>query len=211
MALPTIPSYALPTAAELPTPRAPWQPDPARIALLVHDMQRYFLAAFGADAAPLAPATANIVRLVAHCRTQGIPVFYTAQRGNQDRRDRGLQADLWGPGMQATREHEAIIAALAPAEGDHVLVKHRYSAFQRSNLETMMRARGRDQLLVTGVYAHIGCTATVADAFQRDIEAFIAADAVADFSRADHDQALHWIARTCGVPMTTDQLLERLA
>ena len=37
-----------------------------------------------------------------------------------------------------------------------------------------------------------------------------AADAVADFSRADHDQALHWIARTCGVPMTTGQLLEAL-
>ena len=39
--------------------------------------------------------------------------------------------------------------------------------------------RGRDQLLVTGVYAHIGCTATVVEAFQRDIEAFSAADAVA--------------------------------
>lgn len=211
MALPKIQPYPLPTRAELPTPRGAWQPDTARVALLVHDMQRYFLAAFAPDAAPLAPAVANIARLLTHCRARGIPVFYTAQRGNQDRRDRGLQADLWGPGMSATEEHEAIIEAVAPVEGDHVLVKHRYSAFQRSNLETMMRARGRDQLLVTGVYAHIGCTATVAEGFQRDIESFIAADAVADFSRADHDLALHWIARTCGVPMTTDHLLETLA
>lgn len=152
----------------------------------------------------------NIARLLAHCRARGIPVFYTAQHGDQDRRDRGLQADLWGPGMRRSADHEPIIDALAPQPGEHVLVKHRYSAFQRSNLETLMRVRGRDQLLVTGVYAHIGCTATVVEAFQRDIEAFIAADAVADFSRADHDQALHWIARTCGVPMTTDQLLEVL-
>jgi bifunctional isochorismate lyase/aryl carrier protein len=211
MALPTMSNYPLPTAAELPAARGPWQPQRERMALLVHDMQRYFLAAFGADGAPLAPAVANIARLLVHCRATGIPVFYTAQRGNQDRRDRGLQADLWGPGMGTGAAHEAIIDALAPGAADHVLVKHRYSAFQRSNLETMMRARGRDQLLVTGVYAHIGCTATVADAFQRDIEAFIAADAVADFSRADHDQALLWIARTCGVPLTTDHLLERLA
>lgn len=211
MALPKIQPYPLPTQAELPTARGAWQPHTARVALLVHDMQRYFLAAFAPDAAPLAPAVANIARLLTHCRARGIPVFYTAQRGNQDRRDRGLQADLWGPGMSATEEHEAIIEAVAPVEGDHVLVKHRYSAFQRSNLETMMRARGRDQLLVTGVYAHIGCTATVAEGFQRDIESFIAADAVADFSRADHDLALHWIARTCGVPMTTDHLLETLA
>jgi len=180
MALPRITPYALPTAAELPAPRGPWRPQRDRIALLVHDMQRYFLAAFDADAAPLQPAVAN------------------------------MQADLWGPGMRRSDEHEPIIDALAPQAGEHVLVKHRYSAFQRSNLETLMRVRGRDQLLVTGVYAHIGCTATVAEAFQRDIEAFIAADAVADFSRADHDQALHWIARTSGVPMTTDQLLEVL-
>ncbi|WMJ71535.1 isochorismatase family protein [Stenotrophomonas sp. 24(2023)] len=211
MALPKITPYSLPTAAELPAPRGPWRPQAERLALLVHDMQRYFLAAFDAGAAPLAPAVANLARLLAHCRSRGIPVFYTAQHGNQDRRDRGLQADLWGPGMRALAEHEAIIDALAPREHEHVLVKHRYSAFQRSNLETLMRVRGRDQLLVTGVYAHIGCTATVVEAFQRDIEAFIAADAVADFSRADHDQALHWIARTCGVPMTTDQLLEALA
>ncbi len=211
MALPTIQPYPLPTQAELPTARGAWQPQSERLTLLVHDMQRYFLAAFAPDTAPLAPAVANIARLLAHCRARGIPVFYTAQRGHQDRRDRGLQADLWGPGMSATDEHEAIIEAVAPQPGDHVLVKHRYSAFQRSNLETMMRARGRDQLLVTGVYAHIGCTATVAEGFQRDIESFIAADAVADFSRADHDLALHWIARTCGIPMTTDHLLETLA
>jgi len=211
MALPTIQPYPLPTQAELPTARGAWQPQSERLALLVHDMQRYFLAAFAPDTAPLAPAVANIARLLAHCRARGIPVFYTAQRGHQDRCDRGLQADLWGPGMSATDEHEAIIEAVAPQPGDHVLVKHRYSAFQRSNLETMMRARGRDQLLVTGVYAHIGCTATVAEGFQRDIESFIAADAVADFSRGDHDLALHWIARTCGIPMTTDHLLETLA
>ncbi|AWH53652.1 2,3-dihydro-2,3-dihydroxybenzoate synthetase [Stenotrophomonas sp. ESTM1D_MKCIP4_1] len=210
MALPRITPYPLPTAAELPAARGPWRPQRDRIALLVHDMQRYFLAAFDADAEPLRPAVANIARLLAHCRAHGIPVFYTAQHGDQDRRDRGLQADLWGPGMRRSDEHEPIIDALAPLAAEHVLVKHRYSAFQRSNLETLMRVRGRDQLLVTGVYAHIGCTATVAEAFQRDIEAFIAADAVADFSRADHDQALHWIARTSGVPMTTDHLLEVL-
>ncbi len=211
MALPTIAPYSLPLATELPAPRGPWRLQRNRAALLVHDMQQYFLAAFPADASPLAPAVANIARLLDHCRLNGIPVFYTAQRGNQDRRDRGLQADLWGPGMRATAEHEAIVPALAPVEGDHVLVKHRYSAFQRSNLEALMRVRGRDQLVVTGVYAHIGCTATASEAFQRDIEAFIAADAVADFSRADHDLALHWIARTTGVPLTTEQILEQLA
>lgn len=208
--LPQITSYPLPTEAELPAVRGPWRLDAGRAALLIHDMQRYFLRPFAAGESPIAPVIANIARLAEKARARGLPVFYTAQQGNQDRRDRGLQADLWGPGMSTDPEHQAIIPELAPQPDDFVLVKHRYSAFQRSNLEEMMRVRGRDQLIVCGVYAHIGCLMTAAEAFQRDIEPFLAADALADFSRAEHDMALNWAAGRCGVPMTTVALIDAL-
>ncbi len=211
MALPRIAPYDLPAATELPEPRGPWRPERDRLALLVHDMQRYFCRPFAQDDAPLAPATANMARLILGARAAGVPVFYTAQKGDQFRPDRGLQADLWGPGMSATPEHEEILPELAPAAGDIVLVKHRYSAFQRSNLETLMRARGRDQLMICGIYAHIGCLATAVEAFQRDIETFAVADAQADFSRDKHDMAMAWIAATCGVALSTDQALATLA
>ena len=202
MALPQIAPYDLPDA--VPQPRAPWRPQSARLALLVHDMQLYFCRPYP-EGAPLTPAIANIARLIAGARRAGVPVLYTAQKGNQFRPDRGLQADLWGPGMSATPEHEEILPDLAPANGDIVLVKHRYSAFQRSNLETLMRARGRDQLMICGIYAHIGCLATAIEAFQRDIETFAVADAQADFSREKHDMAMGWVAATCGVVLSTDQ------
>jgi bifunctional isochorismate lyase/aryl carrier protein len=208
--LPTIAPYALPGADELPTPRAPWTVQRDRAALLVHDMQQYFVRPYARDASPMLPVVENIARLIAHARAAGIPVFYTAQHGNQDRRDRGLQADLWGPGMSDTPEHQPILPELAPEKGDFVLVKHRYSAFQRSNLETLMRVRGRDQLVITGIYAHIGCTMTAGEAFQRDIEPFFAVDATADFSREKHMMALNYVAGTCAVPMTTEQLLAAL-
>lgn len=173
-------------------------------------MQNYFLRPYQPEAAPLAPAIGNIARLAAHCRAGGIPVFYTAQDGDQERHDRGLQADIWGPGMTGAPEHQAIVAALAPRPGDIVLVKHRYSAFQRSNLETLLRARGRDQLVICGVYGHIGCMLTAAEAFQRDIEPFLVADAIADFSRERHDMALAYVADRCGGVGSTDQLLGAL-
>ncbi|MTH65874.1 isochorismatase family protein [Paracoccus shanxieyensis] len=209
MALPGIAPYAQPSLADLPKPRGAWQPSRDRMAVLVHDMQRYFCRPFPDTV--LDPVTANIARLIQSARAAGVPVFYTAQKGNQFRPDRGLQADLWGPGMQATPEHEEVLPALAPAEGDIVLVKHRYSAFQRSNLETLMRARGRDQLMICGVYAHIGCLATAVEAFQRDIETFAVADAQADFSRNKLDLAMGWIAATCGIPMMTDQAVATFA
>lgn len=205
--LPQISPYALPEEHELPKARGSWIVGRDRAALLIHDMQNYFLRAYQADASPIAPVIANIARLAAHCRSAGIPVFYTAQNGDQDRRDRGLQADIWGSGMTGAPEHQAIVAPLAPEAADFVLVKHRYSAFQRSNLETLMRARGRDQLIICGVYGHIGCMLTAAEAFQRDIEAFFVADAIADFSRERHDMAVSYVAERCGVPMSTQQLL----
>jgi len=208
--LPTIAPYALPEAAELPVPRAPWSLARDRAALLVHDMQHYFVRPYARDQSPMAPVVANIARLIGAARAAGVPVFYTAQHGNQDRRDRGLQADLWGPGMSDAPEHQPILPELAPAPGDFVLTKHRYSAFQRSNLDTLLRVRGRDQLVVCGIYAHIGVTLTLAEAFQRDIEPFMAADAVADFSREKHLMAVNYVAATCAVPLPTEALLEAL-
>ncbi|USA40473.1 isochorismatase family protein [Pelagerythrobacter marinus] len=208
--LPAIAPYALPAADELPPSRADWRLDPARAALLVHDMQRYFLAAFGAGESPASAIEGRIAALLDAARRAGMPVFYTAQKGAQDRRDRGLQADLWGPGMKAAPEHEEIAPALAPRAEDFVLVKHRYSAFQRSNLETLMRARGRDQLVICGVYAHIGCQATALEAFQRDIQPFMVADAVADFSRAWHDTAIRTVANCSGVVLSARQVLETI-
>ncbi|KKW67444.1 hypothetical protein AAV94_11535 [Lampropedia cohaerens] len=211
MALPTIAPYRAPAAQELPAPRHGWSLRPQRAALLVHDMQQYFLAPFGNAHPALQTAIANIQALLQACRAAGVPVFYTAQRGNQLRCDRGLQAELWGPGMRAEAAHESIHSALRPVDGEHILTKHRYSAFQRSNLDTLLRARGRDQLLITGVYAHIGCMLTAAEAFQRDIEPFLMADALADFDRARHDLALQWSAGTCATPLMTATALDALA
>lgn len=211
MALPKIPTYPLPQPGDLPTSRAPWTPRTDRMALLIHDMQAYFCAAFPQTAAPLQPLIANIAQLALAARAAGVPVFYTAQQGNQLPADRGLQRDLWGPGMSRDPAHEAILPALAPQSDDIVLVKHRYSAFQRSNLQHLMQARGRDQLMVTGIYAHIGCLATAAEAFQLDIEPFAVADAQADFDRARHDMAMDWVAATCGVVVHTEEMLSLLA
>lgn len=211
MALPNIGSYRLPGEAELPASRASWPLEPARSALLIHDMQNYFIRAFTPDTSPIVPAIANILRLRDACDAAGIPVFYSAQPGRQDPRDRGLQADLWGPGMGTGPDEQGIVDALAPAEGHTVLTKWRYSAFQRTNLEPMLRARGRDQLVITGVYAHIGCMLTAADGFMRDIRPFYVGDAVADFSRERHDMATTYVAERCGVVVATAPLLRRIA
>ncbi len=208
MALPAIAPYAMPTEADLPANKVAWTVDPDRAVLLVHDLQNYFLDAFTEGASPVTEMLGNIARLKKDCARLGIPVVYSAQPGGQSPAERGLQQDFWGPGLPADDRAKAIADAVAPGEGDTVLTKWKYSAFVRTDLAERMAAQGRDQLVVVGVYAHIGVMMTACDAWMRDIQAFLVADAVADFSAEDHAMALRWAAAKCAVVTTTDRVLE---
>ena len=169
MAIPKLTAYALPTAAELPTSKVNWAFEPERAALLIHDMQEYFLNFWGENSDMMQQVVANIAKLRAYCKEHNIPVYYTAQPKDQSDEDRALLNDMWGPGLTRSPEQQRIVAELTPDEADTVLVKWRYSAFHRSPLEQMLKETGRNQLLITGVYAHIGCMTTATDAFMRDI------------------------------------------
>lgn len=205
--LPPSIAYPMPAASQLPAPSVPWTADPGRSALLVHDMQNHFLRPFGTGQEPATTLVANIARLLQLARELSIPVYYTAQPAHQQPADRALLNDFWGPGIGDNEEGARIIDELAPQEGDTVLTKWRYSAFQRSDLAQTLRAGGRDQLIVTGVYAHIGCQVSAADAFMNDFQPFLVSDAVADFSVDHHAQALAWVAGRCGVVTRTQSLL----
>lgn len=210
-AIPRIAPYMMPTPSELPAPRVKWRPEPDRAALLIHDMQNYFLSSFTHRTPPVTDMLRNISRLRAVCAERGIPVIYTAQPGGQTSAHRGLLTDFWGPGLTSDGGDDEIIDELAPTGDDAVLTKWRYSAFQRTGLDDILRRHRRDQLIITGIYAHIGVPATACEAFMRDTQSFVVSDAVADFGPSDHRQALDWVARRCGVVVPTAEVFNDLS
>lgn len=199
-----IPAYPLPTVAELPSSTAQWTLDSRRAVLLVLDMQRYFLAPFPSSVRD--PLVRHCVLLRERCVALGVPVFYTAQPGGMTDAERGLLKDFWGRGMRVDLLDRQIVAELTPRPVDHVLTKWRYSAFFRSDLLARMREQGRDQLIVCGVYAHVGVLVTALDAFTNDIEPFLVADGVGDFSAEYHRLALDYAATRCAVVTATEEV-----
>ncbi|MER7763395.1 isochorismatase family protein [Streptomyces sp. NPDC097619] len=206
--IPPIEPYPLPTQDELPENTARWTVDPDRAALLVHDMQSYFLRPL--PEAVRTPLVRNAARLRERAAATGMPVGYTAQPGGMDEEQRGLLKDFWGPGMRVDPADRAVTGPLAPRPEDAVFTKWRYSAFFRSGLLDWLREHGRDQLVLCGVYAHVGVLMTAVDAFTHDVRPFLVADAVADFSAAHHRLALEYAADRCAVVADTDTVLAGL-
>ncbi|GAA1855528.1 isochorismatase family protein [Myceligenerans crystallogenes] len=203
--IPQIAEYVLPEVSDLPVNTADWTAHPGRAVLLIHDMQRYFLDPFPDGVRR--PLVDNVVLLRERAVAQGVPVAYTAQPGSMTPEQRGLLADFWGPGMNRSPAERAVVGELTPSDDDWLLTKWRYSAFFKTDLLDRMRAAGRDQLIICGVYAHVGILATAIESFSHDIETFLVADATADFSEAEHHQALGYAAARCATVRCAKEVL----
>jgi isochorismate hydrolase len=203
--IPPIDPYPLPDAADLPGNVVGWEADPGRAVLLIHDMQRYFLRPFPDDVRRR--LVENTVWLRDRCLASGVPVAYTAQPGAMTDEQRGLLKDFWGPGMRVDPADREVVGPLAPGPADWMFTKWRYSAFFGSDLLHRMRREHRDQVIICGVYAHVGVLMSAVEAFTNDIQPFVVADAIADFSLEYHRLAVEYAARRCAMVLTTKEVL----
>ena len=121
MTIQSLVAYQLPTAEELPTGRVNWPFEPGRAALLVHDMQHYFVDFYGPGNPLINQVIDHIAILIRQARALGMPVVYTAQPAEQSQADRALLNDMWGPGLTRAPERQPIVSALAPEPQDTVL------------------------------------------------------------------------------------------
>jgi trans-2,3-dihydro-3-hydroxyanthranilic acid synthase len=112
--------------------------------------------------------------------------------------------------MSASPEDQGIIAELAPEAGDWMITKWRYSAFFNNDFLGRIRAAGRDQILVCGVYAQLGILITAVESYSHDVETFLVADAVADFREDRHRHALDYAAGSCAVVVTVEEAVRWL-
>ncbi|SDW26790.1 Nicotinamidase-related amidase [Pseudomonas kuykendallii] len=153
-------------------------------ALIVIDMQRDFCAAGGyADRAGLditrlrAPIPA-IQRLLDGARRHGLAIFHTREGHRPDladlpeskrRRAECAGAPIGGQGplgrllVRGEYGHD-LIDELQPLPGEPVIDKPGYSAFAHTDLELMLRNRGIDELIVTGVTTEVCVSSTLRSA-----------------------------------------------
>jgi len=167
------------------------QIDAARTAMIVVDMQNDFVAAGAPMETPAAramvPKLADALKLA---RAAGMRVIYTAHVHRRDGCDMGLFDDLHPP--IASRDALVdgtpgvdIYADLAPAPGEHVIKKHRYSGFFGTDLDIILREWGIDTVVISGTTTENCCHATARDAMFRNYRVVFLSDATATYDYPD--------------------------
>ena len=187
----------------------PTSRDWSAFALLLIDVQRDFWPEATATAFPEFPA--NVSRLLAFCRAEGIDVVHVRAQFRPDRSDWLPRARLRGriPCVEGTPGAEPLPCALEQP-GEPVFLKQAFDAFRAENIEAHLQGTGKRFLLCAGLVTSVCVLLTAAAAAQRDLLAAIVEDCCADEPVA-HTQTLLRYGGFFFRRTTVDRLLDDYA
>jgi nicotinamidase-related amidase len=171
-------------------PRVQFEIQSKRTALIIVDMQNDFLLPGAQGHTPdglnIIP---NIRKLSDSCRSVGIPVIYVVHVLRRDGSDVGILGEIFGEGVRSIVLEGSMGAEihgdLKPQKEDIVIKKLRFSAFQGTELETLLRSKGVDTVMIAGVTTETCCETTARDAMHREFKVVFISDATAAHDFAD--------------------------
>lgn len=184
---------------------------PRHTALLVVDMQRDFCSPeghfdqSGKDLSMTRAIVPRLTGLVEEARRAGALVVFiqntTLPNGLSDspawiygHLKTGLRLEGTAPYTLEGSEGQEIIPELAPRPSEPVVKKFRSSAFHNTVLDSLLKSRGIQSVVVTGVVTQ-GCVlATWRDATFHDYYTAVVPDCVASYKPDLHDAALKIMA-----------------
>ncbi len=184
----------------------------AACALLVVDMQRFFLDAasptFTCSGLAILP---TVKRLMDAFRMANRPVIFTKHVHHPGDLDCGIMGWWWdGKCLEGSPESE-IHPELAPLPEEKIVLKHRYSAFYNTDLETVLRCLKVEDVVVCGVMTNMCCESTVRDAYYRDYRVFFPADGTGSISEQMHLASLLNLAFGFAYVTTSNAIMSQLA
>jgi len=192
--------------------------DPKRTALLVIDMQNFYVG----EIASVVGIIPNINRIAAKLRSLGGQVFWvgmTAGEGGKSHwriyhdyfftPEKGANhRDQLSPGHDGHKFHKD----LDIKAGDEIVYKSRFSPFiaGASNIEDLLRAKNIDNLIVTGTATNMCCESAARDAMMRDYKVVMVSDGNGARYPEDHLAGLTSFYQSFGDVRTTDEVINDL-
>jgi nicotinamidase-related amidase len=163
--------------------------DPDSTAVVVVDMQNGFCHPDGSLSAPASEAALeDVTALVSRARDAGASVVYTRDVHPPEQFEDAHYYDefaRWGEHVVEGTWDAELHDDLDVREADHVVEKHTYDAFYRTDLEGHLDTHGIDDLLICGTLANVCVLHTAGSAGLRDYRPVLVEDALG-YIEEDH-------------------------
>jgi ureidoacrylate peracid hydrolase len=188
---------------------------PAQTAVLVVDVQNDFCRAEGAlgqAGQPTGAATdmlPNLHALLAAARAAGTHVIFI-----QTIHEAATDSEAWtwrlrGEVGGCCRKNTwgAEFTEVAPLPDEPVVIKHRYSAFINTRLDSVLRTLKVENLIMTGVSTNICVESTARQGFMLDYNIVFMSDCTAAYSTEEHEGTLYNMRAHFGVVATSGEVI----
>ncbi len=177
--------------------------NPEQAVLLVIDMQNYFHRI-------IQPVLKNLSRVIQSCQQKEVPIIFTQHGHTHPPSDGGVLGEWWGEVIRHGTDDWKFIPEMKIDSKDIILPKKRYSAFFETELDTILRAKGIQDLIISGVMTNLCCETTARDAFMRDYRVFFLIDGTATRKEDHHLATLKNLGFGFAYLITCDELIQNL-
>lgn len=192
--------------------------DPRWAALLVVDVQNDFVSSKGSaaqrseDVSAAQASVPKLVRLIEQARRVGLTVVYIKTTHSEwtdtpswiYRKSQQGALNTCREGAWGAEFYEGI----SPLPQERVVIKHRYSAFINTDLNTVLKAKGIESVLVTGVATNVCVETTARDAYMYDYYVTMVEDCSAAYDPKLHEGTLENMRRHFGLVATSEEIVE---
>ena len=175
-------------------------------ALLVLDMQGYFTDPQSHAFVPSSKAIMdNINGLICLFSTKKRPIFFSR---HVDLLQSSLMNNWWGGSIQ----REEVFSQLTPAidySCGQIIEKSTYDFFHETSLDQLLKKKGVQTVVITGVMTHLCCDTTARSAFVKNYQVFFPIDATATYNLSFHLASFFALSHGFVVPTLSSRLIEK--
>lgn len=150
----------------------------------------------------------NINALTEKARAHKVPIIWVRQEFKHDLSDAfiGVKKGLTRVVTLQGTPGSQLLPDLHVRQSDKEIVKNRYSAFFKTNMDELLEELGVDTLVIGGINSHACVRTAVIDAYQRDYEILLATDCTDSFDEEHHRVSMKYLTGVMSQPKTNAEL-----
>ena len=179
-------------------------------ALVVVDMQNGFCHPDGSLYAPGSESVIEpIATLIDRARDADVQIVYTRDVHPEEQFEDAHyydEFDRWGKHVLEGSWEAEIVEELPVREEDHVVEKHTYDAFQETEIDGWLSARGIDDLVFCGTLANVCVLHSAGSAGLRDYRPILVEDAIGYIEEDHHEYAMEHAGWLFGEVAESDEI-----